>query len=134
MKTKFISIFTVVLLLTLILFSRTSSSSSSLTFSNSDGQSQVMQGRYILPNAPKEWTANYVDFGPRNLDLHVQLSDNQELYEFMRYTENTTGDMRIASSNLIVHGKPVIGRAVNYRLTKYIQKNIFPTIKSLKTF
>jgi len=129
MKTKFISIFTVVLLLTLILFSRTSSSSS-----NSDGQSQVMQGRYILPNAPKEWTANYVDFGPRNLDLHVQLSDNQELYEFMRYTENTTGDMRIASSNLIVHDKPVIGRAVNYRLTKYIQKNIFPTIKSLKTF
>jgi hypothetical protein len=129
MKTKFISIFTVVLLLTLILFSRTSSSSSSLTFSSSDWRSQVMQGRYILPNAP----ANYVDFGPRNRDLYVQLSDDQELYEFMRYTENTTGDMRIASSNLIVHrklkplvlGKPVIGRAVNYRLTKCIYKKTF---------
>ena len=90
MKTEFISIFTVVLLLTLILFSRTSSSSSSLTFSSSDCQSQVMQGRYILP-----------------------------------YTQNTTGDMRIASSNLIVLGNPVICRAVNYRLTKHIYKKTF---------
>jgi hypothetical protein len=36
-----------------------------------------MQRRYILPNAPKEWIANYVDFGPNNLDLYVQLSDDQ---------------------------------------------------------
>jgi len=36
-----------------------------------------MQGRYILSNTPKEWIANYVDFGPRSRDLYVQLSDDQ---------------------------------------------------------
>lgn len=80
MKIKIIWIL-VVLLLVLILFSRTSyydsSSSSSLTFSSSDWRSQVMQGRYILPNAPKEWIANYIDFGPSYRDLYVKLSDDQ---------------------------------------------------------
>jgi hypothetical protein len=36
-----------------------------------------MNRRYILPDAPKEWIANYVDFGPRNLEFYTSLSDEQ---------------------------------------------------------
>ena len=224
MKIKIIWIL-IVLLLILIFFSRTSyydsssssSSSSPLTFSSSDWRSQVMKGRYILPNAPKEWIANYVDFGPNYLDLYTSLSDDkfsnmmtlistndfyrkyldtlayaiitkdgkdeffkffesgskdnryegyfikyvipyyrssvlksqgdprnapllalndQELYLFMRHvpgyprnTENTTGDMRKASDNLIVHGK--LKEFINDKIIKNIQSEDVLTDKYL---
>lgn len=79
MKMKIVWIL-ILLLIVLIFFSTTSyyeSSSSALTFSSSDWRSQVMNRRYILPDAPKEWIANYIDFGPNYLDAYTSLSDDQ---------------------------------------------------------
>ena len=79
MKIKIVWIL-ILLLIVLIFFSTTSyyeSSSSALTFSSSDWRSQVMNRRYILPDAPKEWIANYIDFGPDYLDAYTSLSDDQ---------------------------------------------------------